>query len=361
MEASWSGSPTSTSRVSGRTASSRRAIIVSDTIDVSSTTITSCGSRLSRSCRKRTAESNRDPSSRCSVVARRSPSRAVSAADSRCAISPWTASSSRAAALPVGAVSAIRSRRSPASDRLLGQQGEQAGHRRGLAGARPAGEHGRPLAHGGRGGRALLVVRRAREEPVEAGTQRGLVGDRRWQPARRGGAGPARPGPPRASSGRGRAGSAPAAAPAERRAAGSRPALPASRRAPATASPSPSSPTSARTLGQVEAHRAGADRPDRQRAGQRDPFVALPDQAGEAGRHVHGGGVEHAGPVELPQQPGRAERLAAVELVLDRGHAALPSSRSDSASTSAGGTGQLNTPAGWPSTTGVSGPHMPRR
>ena len=40
-EASWSGSPTSTSRASGRIASSRRAIIVSDTIDVSSTTTTS--------------------------------------------------------------------------------------------------------------------------------------------------------------------------------------------------------------------------------------------------------------------------------------------------------------------------------
>ena len=47
-DASWSGSPTSTSRACGRTASSRRAIIVSDTIDVSSTTTTSNGSRWSR-------------------------------------------------------------------------------------------------------------------------------------------------------------------------------------------------------------------------------------------------------------------------------------------------------------------------
>ena len=35
-------------RASGRTASSSRAIIVKDTIDVSSTTMTSWGSRLSR-------------------------------------------------------------------------------------------------------------------------------------------------------------------------------------------------------------------------------------------------------------------------------------------------------------------------
>jgi hypothetical protein len=40
-------------RVSARTASSRRAMIVSDTIDVSSTTITSCGNRLPRWRRNR--------------------------------------------------------------------------------------------------------------------------------------------------------------------------------------------------------------------------------------------------------------------------------------------------------------------
>ncbi|SKT61882.1 Uncharacterised protein [Mycobacteroides abscessus subsp. abscessus] len=47
-EASWSGSPTNSSRVWGRTASNSRAIMVSDTIDVSSTTITSCGNRFPR-------------------------------------------------------------------------------------------------------------------------------------------------------------------------------------------------------------------------------------------------------------------------------------------------------------------------
>ena len=38
-----------------------------------------------------------------------------------------------------------------------------------------------------------------------------------------------------------------------------------------------------------------------------------------------------------------------------------PSSRSDSASTRATGGFHENTPHGWPSTRGVSGPHMPRR
>ncbi len=45
-EESWSGSPTITSRASGRRASSRRAIIVRDTIDISSTTTRSWGRRL---------------------------------------------------------------------------------------------------------------------------------------------------------------------------------------------------------------------------------------------------------------------------------------------------------------------------
>ena len=111
-EASWSGSPTSTSRVSGRTASRSRAIIVSDTIEVSSTTTTSWGSRLSRSCRNRTLLSGRQPSSRCSVDGPEvAEPLAVGRRESRRRSRPATASCSRAAALPVGAVSAIRSGR----------------------------------------------------------------------------------------------------------------------------------------------------------------------------------------------------------------------------------------------------------
>ena len=107
-EASWSGSPTRTSRASGRTASSSRAIIVSETIEVSSTTITSCGSRLARWWRNRTRLSGRQPSRRCSVEDCRPSRRARSTGSSSSAVASCTASCSRAAALPVGALRAIR-------------------------------------------------------------------------------------------------------------------------------------------------------------------------------------------------------------------------------------------------------------
>ena len=87
-----------------------------DTIDVSSTITTSCGSRLPRSWRKRLWLSGRQPSSRCSVEARR-PSRlgADRVADVEASACSWTASSSRAAALPVGAASATSGCGAPAA------------------------------------------------------------------------------------------------------------------------------------------------------------------------------------------------------------------------------------------------------
>ena len=51
IEVSCPGSPTRISRASGRTASTSRAISDSETIEVSSTITTSCGSRLPRSWR----------------------------------------------------------------------------------------------------------------------------------------------------------------------------------------------------------------------------------------------------------------------------------------------------------------------
>ena len=111
-EASWSGSPTSTSRQSARTASTRRAIIVSDTIEVSSTTTTSWGSRLRRSCRNRLRLPRFQPSSRCRVWATGRPTASRWSSNGAPASAVRTASCSRAAALPVGAVSAIRSGRS---------------------------------------------------------------------------------------------------------------------------------------------------------------------------------------------------------------------------------------------------------
>lgn len=104
---------------------------------------------------------------------------------------------------------------------------------------------------------------------------------------------------------------------------------------------------------------------------------------------VHVGRGEQAGGVEVAQRPGGGERQAAV-VVVDRleelhhrrcslrgvpgrsggrvaGHrvsppaGAAPSSRSDRARTRTTGGRQEKTPHGIPSTTGVSGPHMPRR
>jgi hypothetical protein len=83
---------------------------VSETIEVSSTMTTSWGSRLPRLWRKRLWLSGRQPRRRCSVEAFRSSSCArIAPATSRPAASSWTASSKRAAALPVGAASATSS------------------------------------------------------------------------------------------------------------------------------------------------------------------------------------------------------------------------------------------------------------
>jgi hypothetical protein len=81
--------------------------MVSDTIDVSSTITTSYGSRFVRSCRNRLCEPGRQPSSRCRVEAG-SAGRSASPAARSDSDSWATASCSRAAALPVGAASAIR-------------------------------------------------------------------------------------------------------------------------------------------------------------------------------------------------------------------------------------------------------------
>ena len=77
-------------------------------MDVSSTTITSCGSRLPRWCRNRDEVSGRLPKSRCNVVACNPESRSRSTVSSW-SISSCTASCNLTAALPVGAASAMRS------------------------------------------------------------------------------------------------------------------------------------------------------------------------------------------------------------------------------------------------------------
>ena len=108
IEVSCPGSPTRTSRASGRTASTSRAISDSETIEVSSTITTSCGSRLPRSCRKRLWLPGRQPSSRCSVErVEREQLRRGRGRDGRAFAPPRARPpASRAAALPVGAASA---------------------------------------------------------------------------------------------------------------------------------------------------------------------------------------------------------------------------------------------------------------
>ena len=121
-DASWSGSPTSTSRVDGRSASSSRAIIVSDTIELSSTTTTSyrqpVGAVVAEPAARLGPPAQQPVQRRRRQVAQPRPvlRPGESAVDDR------TASSSRAAAFPVGAASAMRQSgccsRSSASSRL---------------------------------------------------------------------------------------------------------------------------------------------------------------------------------------------------------------------------------------------------
>ena len=172
-EASWSGSPTSTSRASGRTASSSRAISVSETIEVSSTTTTSYGSRLVRSCRNRAAAVGppaEQPVERRGLEAvepawSRGLDGAVVGVTDSC-----TASCSRAAALPVGAASAMRG--VGGRSRAVGDQGEQARHRGGLAGARAAGRAPSSTACGRR------AAARAARVSCRRGTRRSSAASR---------------------------------------------------------------------------------------------------------------------------------------------------------------------------------------
>ena len=100
-----------------------------------------------------------------------------------------------------------------------------------------------------------------------------------------------------------------------------------------------------------------------ERRGQRDLLVVFAGERRQPARDVDVGGVEHAGGVEVVQQAGRAGRAADVEeIVLREAHAPSPRSRTSlSATTSALGGRQAKTPAGVPSTVGVSRPTIPRR
>src|SRR4051812_370890 len=188
IEVSCPGSPTSTSRASPRTASITRAISDSETIEVSSTITTSCGSLLARSWRKRLCEPGRQPSSRCSVDALSS----SSAGSPSIRASACTASSSRAAALPVGAARATSGSspacRGPARPLAGGGGGGPRGPPRAGRGARrgppppvgvfppprPPGDARDPPPHG-QPGRPPLPLVTLPEQPVEPDGEQELV------------------------------------------------------------------------------------------------------------------------------------------------------------------------------------------
>ena len=118
---------------------------------------------------------------------------------------------------------------------------------------------------------------------------------------------------------------------------------------------------------QVDAHRPAAHRAHGEGHGEQQLVVRYAEHGTDPVRDVEVACGEHACLVEGAQQArGRVADppvVGAVDLEeLDHADtsAGLRSSRSDSEVTRSGGSGQLKTPAGCPSTTGVSGPHMPR-
>ena len=104
--------------------------------------------------------------------------------------------------------------------------------------------------------------------------------------------------------------------------------------------------------GQVGAHRAVGDRPDREGGGEQDPIVDVSRQRRGPPRDVHRRRGQDAGPVEVRQQAGGAQRqpgVALVERFPELGHGTAPSIRSLSATTRADGGRQEKTPVGCPS------------
>ena len=107
---------------------------------------------------------------------------------------------------------------------------------------------------------------------------------------------------------------------------------------------------------------------DGERRGEEHRLVGLAGELGQAERDVDVGRDEHSGLVERAQETGRAGHLAdVIRIALDRrdrhvGHdGAPPASRASlKAETSTADGCHENTPHRIPSTTGVSGPVIPR-
>ena len=124
---------------------------------------------------------------------------------------------------------------------------------------------------------------------------------------------------------------------------------------------------------EVDTDRSVAYGANRQCGREEHVITGLAEDHAEPHGHVDVGGMDDVSLVEGAQQPGCPEGEAPVTTVAfeqrlghDAAPAALspvtrPSSRSESSTTMAAGGRQENTPQGFPSTSGVSGPHMPRR
>ncbi len=106
-----------------------------------------------------------------------------------------------------------------------------------------------------------------------------------------------------------------------------------------------------------------SQRAHRQGEREGDVVVGLSRERLDPSGRVGVGRLDDAGRVEPTEHAAQAEREAAVARIvgLERLDHDDPSNRSLSSVTSAAGGAQSKTPATWPSTTGVSGPHIPRR
>ena len=336
-------------------------------MDISSTTTTSYGSRLSAWCRNRPRLLGSQPSSRCSVPAERSATRATSSGSRR------LARVGQRLRQPGGGLAGRCGQRDPRrSPGLVAEHGEHLGDRGGLAGARPAGQHGDPLpgADLGRPPLQILLVRAqslAGEQAVERGGQPVVVHGGRGCGAAVDELATDRLLLPPVALQVEVPGHQPQRAPVGSvRAVGERAAAPAAVEPGGGLGPRQIGDLEAffgrlehvvGDGGQVDADRAEAQRADRERQGQRDGLVDLAGDPGDRGRRVDIREVEHPGGVEGGQQtgrPGGQRRLRG-----GRAHRGPRSSRSESSVISADGGRQLNTPAGTPATRGVSGPAMP--
>jgi hypothetical protein len=110
----------------------------------------------------------------------------------------------------------------------------------------------------------------------------------------------------------------------------------------------------------VEVHRTGSQSAYGERGGEEHALVVLPAEPTEPQGHVHVGRREDAGVVEVAQQAGGSPYALDVVHV-EVGQRAPRASRSDRSTTSWAGGDQGNAPQVVEPTTGVSGPHMPRR